>query len=120
MGKIPKSSRRTLLKRAEEIFALINSEEESFPKSRLKKVGLSPDAAEKWLNMIAFIQSQPRIRVGSGSGNRIMVERLEKKVSQMSLRYFLDETLPLEKRLQSLGAYADSVIVHQRLQKSDQ
>ena len=119
MGSVSKSSRRTLRKRAEEIFTLINHEDEAFPKSRLKKVGLNPDAAEKWLDLIVFIQSQPRIRLVKSSTNRVMVEKIEKKFSQMSLKYFLDDTQPLEKRLQSLGAYADSVIVSERLTKKD-
>jgi hypothetical protein len=118
MGNIPKSSRRTLLQRAEEIFNLIDSEDNSFPKSRLKIVGLNPDTAEKWLDLIVFIQSQPRIRLVKTSRNTL-VEKLEKKFSQMSLKYFLDDTQPLEMRLRSLEAYADSIIVSQRLSKPD-
>ena len=118
MVKVPLSSRRTLLQRAEEIFNIIDNEEKSFPKSRLKNAGLNPDTAEKWLELIVFIQNQPRIRLIKTSRNTV-VEKLEKKFSQMSLKYFLDENQPLEMRLRSLEAYADSIIVTQRLSKPD-
>ena len=113
-----KTTRRTLLQRAEKIFDIINYEENAFPKSRLKKAGLNPDTAGKWLELIVFIQSQPRIRLIKTRRNTL-VEKLEKKFSQMSLKYFFDETQPLEMRLKSLGAYADSIIVQQRILKSD-
>jgi len=112
---------RTLLQRAKEIFSLIENEENSFPKSRLKNAGFNPDTAEKWLELIIFIQRQPRIRLIKTTRNTV-VEKLEGRFSQMSLKYFLDETQPLERRLRSLGAYADSIIVQQRqdrLLKSD-
>lgn len=118
MGNVPTSSRRTLLQRAEEIFDIINYEENPFPKSRLKNVGLNPDTAEKWLKLIVFIQSQPRIRLIK-TGRNTAVEKLEGKFSQMSMRYFLDDSQPIDKRLKSLGAYAESIIVQQRLTKSD-
>ena len=113
-----KRTPRTLIQRAKDIFSLINNEENSFPKSNLKYAGLNPDTAEKWLELIIFIQSQPRIRLIKTSRNTV-VEKLEKKFSQMSLRYFLDESQPLETRLQSLRDYADSIIFQQRLLKSD-
>ena len=120
MKKQPPKSRstRTLIERAQDIFALIENEEDSFPKSNLKYAGLSPDTAEKWLDLIVYIQSQPRIRLIKTSRNTV-VEKLEKKFSQMSLKYFLDETKPLDARLQSLRDYADSIIFQQRLLKSD-
>jgi hypothetical protein len=112
------SSRRTLIQRARDIFDLIENEEESFPKSKLKVAGFNPDTAEKWLELIVFIQSQPRIRLIKTSRNTV-VEKVEKRYSQMSLKYFLDESQPLEMRLRSLGAYADSVLVQERLHKSE-
>ena len=118
MGKVPLSSRRTLLQRAEEIFDIIDKEDESFPKSRLKKAGINPDTAEKWLELIVFIQNQPRIRLIKTSRNTV-VEKLEKKFSQMSLKFFLDDKQPIEMRLRSLEAYADSIIVSQRLSRPD-
>ena len=118
MVKVPPSSRRTLLQRAEKIFNIIDKEEGSFPKSRLKEAGLNPDTAEKWLELIVFIQNQPRIRLIKTSRNTV-VEKLEKKFSQMSLKYFLDDKQPIEMRLRSLEAYADSIIVSQRLSRPD-
>lgn len=118
MGKNTPSSRRTLLQRAKDIFKLIDNEEDSFPKSNLKYAGLNPDTAEKWLELIVFIQSQPRIRLIKTSRNTV-VEKLEKKFSQMSLSYFLDETQSLKTRLQSLRDYADSIIFQQRILNSD-
>ena len=113
-----KSSRRTLFERAEKIFEIINDEDQPFPKSYLYKAGLNSITAEKWLELITFIQSQPRIRLVKTNKTAI-IEKLEKKFSQMSLKFFLDDSQPLEKRLQSLGAYADSIIVSERLFKSD-
>jgi len=118
MGRVPLGSRRTLIQRAKDIFNSINNEEDSFPKSNLKNVGINPDTAEKWLELIVFIQSQPRIRLIKTSRNTV-VEKLERKFSQMSLKYFLDETQPLETRLESLRDYADSIIFQQRILKSD-
>lgn len=118
MKKAISSSRRTLLERAKDIFNLIETEEDSFPKSNLKYAGLNPETAEKWLELIIFIQNQPRIRLVKTSRNTV-VEKLEKKFSQMSLKSFLDETKTLETRLQSLRDYADSIIFQQRLLKSD-
>ena len=92
-----KTSGRSLLKRAEKLFDIIDSEETPFPKSRLKKAGLSIDAVDNWLELIVFIQSQPRIRITKISRNTV-IEKLEKKFSQMSLKYFLDDSQPLEKR----------------------
>ena len=106
------------MQRAKDIFELIDKEEGSFPKSKLKDVGLNPDTAEKWLDLIEFIQRQPRIHVIKTERNTV-VEKKEGKFSQMSLKFFLDDTQPLEKRLQSLEAYADSVLVQERLQKTE-
>ncbi len=118
-----KTTGRSLLERAKRIFDLINDENTSFPKSYLYKAGLNSITAEKWLDLIVFIQSQPRIRLVKTTKNKkqktIVVEKLEKKFSQMSLKFFLDENQPIEKRLKSLEAYAESVFVHQRLSKSE-
>ena len=113
-----KTTGRTLLQRAKKIFDIINYEENNFPKSRLTEASLNPDTAGKWLELIVFIQSQPRIRLIKTTRFTV-VEKLEGKFSQMSMRYFLDESKPIDKRLRSLGAYAESIIVQQRLTKSD-
>ncbi|MHA2227400.1 MAG: hypothetical protein ACXAC8_19440 [Candidatus Hodarchaeales archaeon] len=113
-----KSSGRSLLQRAKLIFDIIHDEEKSFPKSNLYKVGFNSITAEKWLDLIFFIQSQPRIRLIKTTRTTI-IEKLEKKFSQMSLQFFLDENQPIDKRLRSLEAYASSVLVQERLSKSD-
>jgi len=115
-----KSSRssRSLLERAEQIFDVISKEEDIFPKSNLRDARLSPAAAEKWLELITFIQNQPRIKVIKTKRNTF-VEKIGGKFSQMSLNFFLDENQPIEKRLQSLEAYAQSIFVQQRLAKRD-
>ena len=56
-------NRRTLLERAQAIFKLVEYEDDPFPKSKLQKVGLNPATAEKWLDLIVYIQKQPRIRL---------------------------------------------------------
>ena len=109
---------RSLLQRAEKIFDIIDKEEDIFPKSNLKDAGLSPEAAEKWLELIVFIQNQPRIKVTKTKRNTF-VEKIGGKFSQMSLNFFLDDKQPIEKRLQSLEAYAQSIFVKQRLAKRD-
>jgi len=109
---------RTMLQRAQEIFKKIEFEGKSFPKSRLKDIGFSPETAEKWLELIIFIQKQPKIRLVKTARNT-QVERVGGKFSQMSMKYFLDETQPLEIRLKSLGDYANSIIAQQRFLKLD-
>ena len=106
------------MQRAKDIFKLIDNEEGSFPKSKLKEVGLNPDTAEKWLDLIEFIQQQPTIRVIKTERNTV-VEKIGTKYSQMSLKDFLDETQPLERRERSLDDFAVSVLVQERLQKTD-
>jgi hypothetical protein len=113
-----KSSRRTLIERAEKIFEIINYEDQSIPKSYLYKAGLNSVTAEKWLELIIFIQNQPKIRLVKTNKTTI-IEKLEKKFSQMSLKFFLDENQPIDKRMRSLEAYASSVLVQERLGKTE-
>jgi len=111
-------SPRTLLQRVKEIFEIINREDEPFPKSKLIEAKLNPEAAEKWLDLIAYIQNQPRIRIIKTKHNTV-VEKIEGKYSVMSLKSFLNEDLPIEARWRSLEGYASSIITKQRLSKSD-
>ena len=111
-----KTVQRTLLQRAEQIFDIINYEENSFPKSRLKNAKINPDTAGKWLDLIVFIQSQTRIRLIKTNRNT-MVQKLEGKFSIMSRDAFLDESLPIETRLKCLNDYAKSIITVQLLLK---
>ncbi len=109
---------RSMLARAQAIFKIINFMDEPFAKTRLTEANISPKAAENWLDLIVFIQNQPKIRVTKTKRNTV-VEKLGGKFSQMSLNYFLDENQPIDKRMRSLEAYANSVMLSQRLTQSD-
>ncbi|MHA1941142.1 MAG: hypothetical protein ACXABI_05525 [Candidatus Hodarchaeales archaeon] len=109
---------RSMLARARAIFNIINYMDEPFTKTKLTEAKINPKAAENWLDLIVFIQNQPKIRVTKTKRNTV-IEKIGGKFSQMSLNYFLDEDQPIEKRLRSLEAYADSIIVQQRLLKID-
>ena len=104
---------RSLLDRAKSIFELINNEEELFAKSKLKEKGFSPATAENWLNLILFIQGQPKIRVRKISNNTY-VECIENKFQQMSMKSFLDESLPIDIRVKSLEDYRKAQFTQER------
>ncbi|MFX0061468.1 MAG: hypothetical protein ACFFC7_04720 [Candidatus Hermodarchaeota archaeon] len=69
-------SRRTMLERARAIFELIKQENSPFPKSKLKDIGFGATSAESWLDLIVYIQSQPKIRLIK-SGRIVLVEKVE-------------------------------------------
>ena len=68
--------RRTLLERARAIFNIINSQTKPFPKSILTEAKINPMTAENWLDLIVFIQSQPKIRVIK-TDNNVIVEKVD-------------------------------------------
>jgi hypothetical protein len=105
-----------MLDRAKAVFDIIHEKEKPFPKTALTSAGLSPKAASNWLDLIVYIQEQPKIRVTKTDRNTI-VEKIGGKFSQMSLQFFLDEDKPIDQRLKSLEAYASSILVTQRLFK---
>ena len=107
-----------MLARAQAIFEIINHMDEPFAKTKLTDANINPKAAENWLDLIVFIQNQPKIRVTKTKRNTT-VEKLGGKFSQMSLNYFLDENQPFEKRMKSLEAYANSIMLSQRLTLPD-
>ncbi|MFX1252870.1 MAG: hypothetical protein ACFFCZ_14785 [Promethearchaeota archaeon] len=108
MSETPRRTPRSMLERAKDIFRVINSYDEPFAKTRLIEANISPKAAEKWLDLIIFIQSQPRIKL-TKTGHNTIVERIEGKYSVMSLKTFLDEDVPVETRLHSLMDYSKEV-----------
>ena len=118
MSTSKKRTPRSMLTRAQAIFRIINHMDQPFAKTKLTDANISPKAAENWLDLIVFIQNQPKIRVTKTERNTV-VEKLGGKFSQMSLNYFLDENQPIEKRMRSLEAYANSIILSQRLTLSD-
>ncbi len=111
----PKTS-RSMLGRAQAIFEIINDMDEPFAKTQLTKANISPKAVDNWIDLIVFIQEQPKIRVSKTVRNTI-IERIGGKFSQMSLRFFLDESQPMDRRFKSLEAYANSILLKQRLSK---
>ena len=106
--------RRTLIERVEAIFNFIDTQKDVFPKSRLKKIGLNPRAAEKWLKLIDFIQSQPKIRLIQTEHNTL-IEKVEGKYQALMRKMVLNDSLPFEQRLQSITDYLKSIYTRERL-----
>ena len=65
---------RSLLERAKDIFELIKNEDKPFPKSKFKEIGLNPDVAENWLDLIVYIQTEEKIRLVK-TDNSVIVEK---------------------------------------------
>ena len=106
--------RRTLEERIEAIFQFIDTQEDVFPKSRLKEIGLNPDTAGKWLKLIEYIQNQPKIRLIKTSHNTL-VEKVEGKYQAMMRKMIIDETVPFEERLEYITDYLKSLYTRERL-----
>ncbi len=115
--------RRTNQTRVEEIFRFIDSQNDVFPKSRLKEIGMNPHSAENWLKLIEFIQNQPKIRLVQ-TGHNTLIEKVEGKYQALMRTQFLDESIPFEQRLQSITDYLKSLYTRERtdigrIQKKD-
>ena len=108
--------RRTLLERVEAIFEFIESQNDVFPKSRLKEIGLNPRAAENWLKLIDYIQNQPKIRLIQSEHNTL-IEKVEGKYQALMRKMIIDETIPFEQRLQQITDYLKSLYTRERLHK---
>jgi hypothetical protein len=109
--------RRTLIERVEAIFEFIDLQNDVFPKSRLKEIGLNPLAAEKWLKLIDYIQKQPKIRIIQSDHNTL-IEKVEGKYQALMRKMIIDETIPFEQRLQQVTDYLKSLYSRERLHKS--
>ena len=109
-----KPQRRTLQERVEAIFKFIESQKNVFPKSRLKEIGLNPRAAEKWLKLIDYIQTQPKIRLIQTEHNTL-IEKVEGKYQALMRRMVLDDTLSFEQRLQHVTDYLKSLYSRERV-----
>ncbi|MCE7743018.1 MAG: hypothetical protein GOP50_11255 [Candidatus Heimdallarchaeota archaeon] len=107
-------NRRTLLERAQAIFKLVEYEDDPFPKSKLQKVGLNPTTAEKWLDLIVYIQKQPRIRLIRTRNNTI-IEKHEQKYHTMSREIFMDSNRSYEERFHALQDYLSALITSEKL-----
>jgi len=109
-----KPKRRTIQERVEAIFEFIEAQKNVFPKSRLKKIGINPNAAEKWLKLIDYIQNQPKIRLIQAEHNTL-IEKVEGKYQALMRRMVLDESLSFEQRLQHITDYLKSLYARERL-----
>ena len=109
-----KPQRRTIQERVEAIFKFIGTQNNVFPKSRLKDIGINPKAAEKWLKLIDYIQKQPKIRLIQTEHNTL-IEKVEGKYQALMRRMVLDESLPFEQRLQHVTDYLKSLYTRERV-----
>ena len=109
-----KKQRRTLLERVEAIFEFIEKQKGNFPKSRLKEIGLNPRAAEKWLILIDYIQTQPKIRLVQ-TGHNTLIEKVEGKYQALMRKMIIDESIPFEQRLQHVTDYLKSLYSRERV-----
>ena len=110
------SQRRTLRERIEAIFQFIDTQDEIFPKSRLKDIGLNPKTAEKWLKLIEYIQNQPRIRLIQTDHNTL-IEKVEGKYQALMRKMIVDDTVPFDQRLQYVTDYLKSLYTRERMYK---
>ena len=110
------SQRRTLQERIEAIFQFIDGQNEIFPKSRLKDIGLNPKTAEKWLKLIEYTQNQPKIRLIQTEHNTL-IEKVEGKYQALMRKMIMDETVPFDQRLQYVTDYLKSLYTRERMYK---
>ncbi len=113
-----KPKRRTIQERIEAIFEFIEVQQEVFPKSRLKEIGINPTDAEKWLKLIDYIQKQPKIRIVQ-SENNTLVEKVEGKYQALMRKMVLDNSVPFEQRLQFVTDYLKSLFAREKVKESD-
>lgn len=106
--------RRTLFERVEAIFEFMNTQKNIFPKSRFKEIGLNPRAAEKWLKLIDYIQTQPKIRLIQ-TGHNTLIEKVEGKYQALMRKMIIDESIPFEQRLQHVTDYLKSLYSRERV-----
>ena len=108
------TSRRTIIERVEAIFKYIDLQNQPFAKSKLKEIGLNPKAAEKWLDLIEYVQSQPKIRVIKTEHNTI-IEKLEGKIQAVLRKRILDQNLTFEDRVQTSEDYLKTLYTREQI-----
>jgi len=122
-----KKIKRTLNQRAKDIFRLINNNNEPIAKSRFKDIGLSSTAADNWLDLIIYIQTQNRIQLFK-TGNYTFIDKqvyIDKisssKYLQLCWNNFLNPKEPHDKRLGYLNDFGKAFFVLERskLDKED-
>jgi hypothetical protein len=106
---------RTLAERAEAIFNFINAQPGPFPKSDLQQIGFSPKTAGNWIQLIEYIQSQPRIRVRK-MGASTYIEKIENKYLLMLRERILDSSLTLKERSETMNYYIAALITLERME----
>jgi len=109
-------TRRTLIERAQAIFKLVDYEDDPFPKSKLQKVGLNPATAEKWLDLIVYIQKQSRIRLIK-TKNSTIIEKQEQKYHMMSREIFMNPKKSYKERFHALQDYLSALVTSERLKE---
>ena len=109
-----KKKSRTLQQRAEQIFKYIDRQPEPFPKSEFKDIGLNPKTAESWIQLIAYIQSQPVIRV-TKIRSQTYIERLENKYLSMMRKRILDSNLSLKERTDAMNDYINALLTLEKI-----
>jgi len=105
--------KRSHQERIEAIFAFIEKQAKTFPKSQFKEIGLNPRTAEMWLKLIEYIQNQPRIRLIQTDHN-LFVEKVEGKYQALMRNLSVDDTVPFEQRLQFLTDYLKSLYTREK------
>ena len=103
-----------MIERAKAIFDLIERIDEPMPKSQLQDIGLNPATADKWLELILYIQKQPRIRLVKTKRTTI-IERHEQRYHTMSREIFMDSTKSYEERFNALRDYFNALVTSERL-----
>ena len=109
-----KKRSRTLQQRAEQIFKYIDKQPEPFLKSEFQEIGLNPKTAESWIQLIEYIQSQPRIRV-TKMGSHTYIERLENRYLIMMRKRILDSNLSLKERTDAIHDYINALLTLERI-----
>jgi len=67
-----------------------------------------PNTAEKWLDLVEFVQNQPKIRLIKTEHNTL-IEKVEGKYQAlMRKRAISDDEIPFEERLQIMTDYVKS------------
>ncbi|MHA1730805.1 MAG: hypothetical protein ACTSU5_02630 [Promethearchaeota archaeon] len=110
---------RTNQERVEAIFAFIETQTNTFPKSRLKEIGLNPRSAEVWLRLIEYIQQQPKIKLIEAE-NTLLVQKVEGKYQALMRNKSVDASVPFEDRLQYLTDYLKSLYTRERVKDYQQ
>jgi hypothetical protein len=103
-----------MIERAKAIFDFIDYLDEPFAKSQLQDIGLNPATADNWLDLILYIQRQPRIRLIK-SRRTTIIERHEQKYHIMSREIFMDPTKSYEERFNALRDYFNALVTSERI-----